>query len=199
MATAEDLAIKHQLHEDTIGEFSPLHHKSLPGRVGILQAVARTLQYLENTVFDAHVGNTLPHATGKQLDFYGWVAGTPRNGLDDYWYRHLIATAFQSKRCTGSVDELVELWRTATDGPLAVEFTRYKRNLIILTAWRTEWMPDGYAERVAAVVAQACPIGSVVLLESLLAYVGGSSRDYYPLPATAPQSATGAKVWHPVS
>ena len=199
MATAEELAIKHQLHEDTIEDFSPIRHKVLPGRVGLLRAVARTLQRLEDSIFAAHVGNTLPHAKGKRLDFYGWIAGVPRNGLEDYWYRQLVATAFQSKRCTGSIDELIELWRTATHGPLAVEFTRYKRNLIILTAWRSDWMPEGYAKRVAAVVAKACPVGSVVLLESLLAYVGGSSRDSYPLPATAPQSATGAKVWHPVS
>lgn len=195
---AADYAVKHQIHDDQLDEMVPLHHRSKVGRRGLLTAIAGTFQQLENIVYDVYIARALPNATGVVLDFWGWLAGVSRTGLEDIWYRPLINTAFLAKRSTGTVNELVEMWRSALVNPIAVEFTRYKKNCVILTGWRTEWLPEEYAKRAGEVVVRGCPLGSVVLLESQIPYVGGSERDYYPLPSPNPSVATGAKVWWPV-
>lgn len=194
-----DFSVKHLNTEEIVDEFTPLHHSSKPGRKGFLTAVSRLFQHLEDSVFDAYVGNSLDHAKGKVLDFYGFLAGVPRAGLTDYWYRFLIKAAYQAKRCTGSVNELILLWKTAAADPTYVEFTRYKKNCIILTAWRDRPLPYDYARRAAELVAGACPIGSVVLLESPLVFVGSSLRTYAPFAATVTSSALPARVWWPQS
>ena len=194
----QDLPVQHQYHQDTLDVFAPLHHRTKPGRMALLQTVAWVFQILEDQVYDAYVSHSLPFASGKALDFWGWLAGVPRQGLTDRWYRPLIQVAFQAKRSNGDVDALVKMWQTGAVNPLAVEFTRYKKNLVILTAWRTEWLPEGYAKRLPEIVLRGCPTGSVVLLESLVPFVGDAdARDYYPLPSSTPSLATGAKVWWP--
>lgn len=191
--------VRQQNHEDTIEDFVPLYHRLKPGRKGLFRAVAQTFQRLEDQVYDAYVGNTLDLAKGKALNFYGFLAGVNRGGLSDYWYRNLIKTAFLAKRCRGSVNELIALWQTAADGPVYSNFTRYKRNLIILTVWRDQLLPANYARRAAKVVARACPVGNVVLLESPLVYVGSSLITRAPLPSSATSVAYPAKVWWPLS
>lgn len=191
--------VKHASLEEDLPELVPLHHQ-MPGKMGLLRAVARVFQRLENQVYDAYVSNGLPHASGTVLNFYGWLAGVQRAGLEDYWYRRLIATAFLAKRSTGSTDEVIGLWKTATDQPDFVEFRRYKKNCIVLTAWRSTYLPDSYARRAAELVAAGCPLGSVVLLESPSSnFVGSDERTDAPLPATTTKAAYPARVWWPQS
>lgn len=191
--------VRQQNHEDTIEDFVPLHHRLKPGRKGFVRAIAQFFQRLEDQIYDAYTGNSLDLAKGKALDFYGFFAGVNRGGLSDYWYRNLIKTAFLAKRCRGSVNELIVLWQTAADNPEYSKFTRYKRNLIILTVWRDQLLPANYARRAAKVVAAACPVGNVVLLESPLVYVGSSLITYVPLPSSVTSVAYPAKVWWPLS
>ena len=204
----QDFAVKHiASHLEGATDFIPLHHRTKTGRYAMFQGLAALFQKLEDEVYNAYIGTSLAHAKGTALDFQGFVAGVPRGGLEDYWYRYLIRAGFAAKTCTGSTNEIIRMFKIAMAEPLYVEFTRYNKNLIILTSWRDEFLPAEYVQRAADIVKKACPIGSVAIFETTIPYVGGTGaptdasgtpldavRTYAPLPATDLQ-APCARVW----
>ena len=180
-------------HEERAVELVPLVHSQRTGRMGLIRALGAVAQVAEDDFYAAYQTRQLALASGKILDFWGWLAGVPRGGLDDRYYRKLIETAIAAKYCVGNTDGVIRLWQLATGG--YVEFLRYPHRCIVLTAWVDDWLPEPYMRRVAEVVRSGCPLGSVVLLESLYNYVGDAERTRAPLPANPLGSATGAKVW----
>lgn len=181
-------------HEERAIELLPLTHSLRDGRKGLVRALGGVAQALEDKIYAAAMGQVFDLAIGRALDRWGWLAGVPRGGLEDRWYKPLIRVAFASKRMTGNTDDMINLWKAAADTN-DVEFFRYPHKTVVLLAWVDDWRPEPYMRRVAEVVRRGCPIGSVVLVESLRQFVGDPTRTRSPLPADPLGGATLAKVW----
>lgn len=178
-------------HKDRNDDLIPLVHKVRVGRRGVFRVLGQLGQDAEDKLWQAYMDRMFPLATGKLLDFWGFLAGVPRHGLPDLWYRKLIVTAFRAKRSTGTIEEVLRLWHAATE-PSVVEFDQYPHLLIVLTALRADWMPEDYAARAGEVVRRGCPIGATVLLEAKTPFLADTERDRIPY---GDPDGTGAKVW----
>lgn len=185
--------VSHTYFPESVDELIPLVHRTKVGRYTFLVALAEIAQALEDQVYDAYVGMHLPNARGQALDFWGWLAGVSRGGLEDDWYRALIEAAFVAKKCTGDTESIISLHRAAFRSQYT-QLVVYEWNTIVLMSWREDWLPDYYAQRAAAIVRGAAPIGTVVLLESVLVF-SSEARDFAPFPSSSPETAASAKVW----
>jgi len=178
-------------------EFIPFEHRRFTGRNAIFQAMSNTVEGIETKLYDLRTAATFSTSSGKELDFWGFLAGEPRAGLKDADYRRVVAAAWRAKHVHGDTASVTELWRQAME-PCTVELERGSKNLIELYAYRedADFLPESVSARLARVVRRACPVGSVVLYEAVGSnYVGDVDRIAAPLPAPKPGRGFALKEW----
>ena len=178
-------------------EFIPFEHRRFTGRNAIFQAMSNTMEGIETKLYDLRLAATFSTSSGKELDFWGFLAGEPRGGLTDSQYRRVIGAAMRAKHVDGNVSSITELWQFAM-APCTVEFERGAKNLMELYAYRegADFLPESVSARLARVVRRACPVGSVVLYEAVGSnYVGDVDRIAAPLPAPKPGRGFALKEW----
>ena len=169
-------------HVERAMAYVPGYHRA---KAGIKAAVTAILglpaQELEDLIYDAASGETFRLARGAALTRHGEMWGVQREGLeDDAWYRRLIVGTARARRCTGTEDEMINLWKGFTDTD-DVEADILPLDGLQLVAWRDTYMPPDYAKRAAAIMRAHSPAAGLVLIEALnVNYLGGSARTSPP-------------------
>src|SRR3954469_1915667 len=87
-----------------------------PGVVDVVGDLASEVQALEDALFGIVDETSLANAVGVNLDRLGAIVGEPRAGESDspYWIR--IAAKILVNRSTGSIDDLVRIFRALAPG-----------------------------------------------------------------------------------
>lgn len=91
----------------------------------LIRSYANETQALDAAATDLLRLISLDDATGVQLDGLGQIIGAEREGLDDSDYRMLLRAQIQANRSGGTIPQLVEIIRLASNTTLpqaAVEF-----------------------------------------------------------------------------
>ncbi len=175
----------------------PFEHRRFEGRNAIFQAMSDSIEGLETKLYDLRIAANFSTSTGQQLDFWGFLAGEPRGGLEDADYRRVVASAWRAKHVHGDTASVIELWQYAMR-PCIVELERGPKNLVELYAYRedADFLPENVVGRLAAIVREACPVGTVVLYEAVASnYVGDVDRIAAPLPVPKPGRGFALKEW----
>lgn len=82
---------------------------------GLLASYVAEVQEAENALFDILVQSSIADATGAQLDGLGQILGERRNGRSDEVYRQAVAARFFLNKSSGTVEEILHLFRLITD------------------------------------------------------------------------------------
>jgi hypothetical protein len=180
-----DFSLKHiGDHKERLISRIPSWMRYKPVIFSVISAVGSIFQFIEDDIFDVALSETFALARGSRLDQWGLMFGIPRDGLPDDLYRRLINLAAQARRCSGTEDEMVRLWQTAT-APSQVEFRLAIPKCIVLTAWRIDYMDPAYAQRAASIIGGVAPSSGIVLMEAITTrFLGfdGRSRAPHGLP-----------------
>lgn len=133
----------------------------------LVAALATGAQAVEDLAYLVVADRLLDTASGVSLDHYGRLVGEARNGLLDGDYRRFIQARMMANRSRGTIDELIAIWKVATDS----DDVRYEelapRHLIFETV-RREPMSADVVRRVIRLMTDARPIGRTLsLVESI--------------------------------
>lgn len=138
--------------------------KNRAGIGALLDTIADSIQSVDDEIVGMNHGLIFSQAEGEYLDYWGELVNQPREGLTDHWYRRLVRTAFLARRSDGTRESVIAIWQAATEDSV-VEYRYASPNGIVLTAWRSDYLPDGYARRAAEIVRAAAPTAAVDLIE----------------------------------
>lgn len=85
----------------------------------LVRAYVAELQALDTAATDLLTDTTLDGAEGVQLDGLGQIIGIERQGLDDDDYRSLLRAQIRVNTSGGTIDQLNEIIRLATNSTIA--------------------------------------------------------------------------------
>lgn len=136
----------------------------------LVGALATGTQEVEDLAYALVADRLLDTASGDALDQYGRLVGEARNGLGDGDYRRFIQARMLANRSTGTVDELIAIWRLAT-GAEAVRYEELAPLHLILEAERREPMSADVVRRVVRLMQDAKPAGRTLSLVEVIAGV----------------------------
>jgi len=133
----------------------------------LLAAIGEGAQLHEDIAFDLVVGTTLEAATGHALGQWGELVGEQRLGLSDSEYRPFIQARMLVNRCTGVVDELIQILTIAA-GPDATVYHTTTAPGSVYTVVRRSFLSASSRRRVARLFRAAAPAGRpTVVVEAL--------------------------------
>lgn len=151
-------------------------------QLAALEAKTERFQGLEDALWDLMVSRQLDLCSGTTLDFWGALAGEPREGLSDASYRLFVKGRIRARNSDGTPDEIIEIAQLITQASRCYlfEFGRL--------TWRVDYIrpsPYGTVERgkVVRLLKAASPITTTVqVVEGIatpfgLAGSGGSETD----------------------
>jgi hypothetical protein len=193
-----DFSLKHiGDHKERLFGLMPSWMRYKPVISAVVETIGTVFQYIEDDIFDVATSETFELARGSRLDQWGLMFGVgPRLGLSETDYRRLVRLAAQARHCTGTEDELIRLWQTAT-APSTVEFRLAIPKCVVLTAWRGTYMDPAFARRASQIIGQVAPTGAVVLMEAIdTRFLGFAARTRAPLALPFGQQNWPARI-HP--
>lgn len=97
-------------------------YKGQPNITGILKVYLRRWQAMEDLIYQLLSTFDIASATGNQLDVIGGMVGEIRQTSDDEIYRALIYLRIFRQRMTGTVPNVIKLYKSITKAE-RVEYT----------------------------------------------------------------------------
>lgn len=104
----------------------------------LVSVLVKPLQELDDTIFDCIVDRQLDTAVGANLDQYGALLNTPRDGRSDVSYRRLLQVGIASNREAGTPNAIINAAAVLLES-LTVGVRYY---LVPPAGYRLEFSPD---------------------------------------------------------
>lgn len=137
------------------GEISPML-KSLT------EVVVLEVEVVEELVFSLIGARLLENAAGAQLDQYGRVVGTPRDGLTDTDYRAFIQAQILTNQAEGEIPRILQIIALITRSNQVRYRPTYPASFVIEFT-RSTPMSDGLRARVFDQLVSVTPSGVGVM------------------------------------
>jgi len=97
-------------------------YRDKPNFVSLIRTYANRIQRVEDEMWRLFTERTLESAVGEQLNVLGRVVGQARQGFDDDEYRLHIRAKVKLNRSSGTVPELLEIFRLVTPAGTTLQF-----------------------------------------------------------------------------
>jgi len=130
---------------------------------GVLSALARQVQSLEDTLWDLHLERRPGRATGAQLDGIGRIVGLQRGALADGTYRTHLRARIRLLRSTGTPEEILGMISMVVGPGASIELNEYQRATILLAVRGR--LTEATDDDVVALVHAAKPAGVRAIAE----------------------------------
>lgn len=147
----------------------------------LIRALGTGAQTHEDQCMDLIASTGLEEATGHALEQWGDLVGEQKLGLSDTEYRQFIRARMLVNRCSGTVDELLEILALAAGPDASAYHTSVPPATYVLTVVRKSFMSAQARRRVARMMKQAAPAGRrMVVIEALDGGFGWSGSPDIP-------------------
>jgi hypothetical protein len=133
------------------GEISPLLK-------ALVEVVVGEVQTVEELMFSLIGARYLGSASGAQLDQYGSVVGSPRDGLSDAEYRGFIAAQILINQSEGEIPRIIQIAALIT-GAVSVYYIPDYPAAFTLQYNVSQYLSDGTRDRVYQSLLAATPSG----------------------------------------
>lgn len=131
-------------------------YKNLPLLEGFMDAFVEQIQQLEQVYIDLRDDRTIFNAEGVNLDAWGRLLNTPRNGLDDTAYRLILLGQIAVNVSKGTPEDLIQVFRLFTSPTYVSLNESYPAN-VQLTA--VGGAPIGDVDAIKNAIKRAAPAG----------------------------------------
>lgn len=140
--------------------------------LSLVEGLCEGAQVVENDALSVIEDTTIDIAIGDALKQYARLVGEPAEGISDIDLRRLVRARLLAARCSGTVDEILEVLSVASG---AVRVVHY--DLPPARAWLAAVVDAAAADvirrRVGAIVRSVKPAGvSLTLVEAVVGYFG---------------------------
>ena len=179
------VAYRGSIPQDLLGT-APWQFQHLSRWQALIGGLGDGAQALEDVAFDLVDQLNLDSAAGAMLDRLGGLVGEPRGPLGDLAYRRFIRARALITRCQGTVEELLEVWRTLMDvgAEFAWEVECFPAG-VDLVAVRPSFLPDTEYRRVFRAMQDAKPAGVTLTLVEAVGDYHGPKGSRFSSPPTA--------------
>ena len=143
-----------------------------PRTCALVAALGDGAQELEDQLFALVIDRQLEVATGALLDQWGGIVGEKRGPLEDRDYRKFVQARIMANTCTGTVDEILAIWKLVT-GESEVKYLPMYPAGYKLQCLRDRPMSRPVRRRVRRIMEDVKPAGvAMVLIEAYRAPFG---------------------------
>ncbi len=134
----------------------------------LVRSLAEGAQLHEDQSFDLIASTGIEEATGDALDQWGELVGEQRGPLSDNEFRPFVLARMLINRCSGTVDELLEIFDIVTEPNAGVFHANNFPAGFYMVTDRLEFMSDEQCRRVARMMEDCRPAGRhMTLIEAL--------------------------------
>ena len=104
---------------------------------GVLSAIVRQVQDLEDGIFPLNAGRQLANAEGAQLDGVGQIVGLERNGMDDDTYRVFLIGTIAKNFSDGTLPVVLTILQLLLEAGVLLVFETFPAEIQVEFAGST--------------------------------------------------------------